>query len=207
MTEENKQRADDGTFLPGKRYSKETELKQGEHWREEKPYYEKEWLEREYVEKARTTGEIADQFGVTDSAIFYWMRKHGIDRRDMTEVRENKYWGVSGEDNGMYGATGEDNPNWKGGVTPSRQKFYSSIEWRNVAHEVWKRDEATCQRCGKEKESEDEKFDIHHIISFAVEETRAELDNLVLLCDDCHDWVHSNENTNNEYIEEIQTNE
>jgi len=32
------------------------------------------------------------------------------------------------------------------------------------------------------------------------EELRADPDNLILLCADCHHWVHSNENINDEFI-------
>ena len=173
---------------------------EGENWREEKPFWSEDWLRKEYWDKGRTTQEIADDFGVTDSSILHWMRKHNIQRRNISEVRELKSWGVEGEDNPMYGRTGKDNPHWKGGVTAERQDFYSTKEWKKTCSNVWNRDDATCQRCG-EKHTEDKEFHIHHIVSFQVEELRAEEENLVLLCEDCHWWVHSNENQNNEYIE------
>jgi len=95
---------------------------------------------------------------------------------------------------------GEENPHWKGGITPERQAFYTSREWAEACLFVWNRDKATCQRCGKKKINNDEEFHIHHIISFSQKELRAEPNNLILLCGDCHRWVHSAKNMNNEFL-------
>ncbi len=38
-------------------------------------------------------------------------------------------------------------------------------------------------------------------MSFQVRELRTVLTNLVLLCADCHRWVHSNANTDREFLE------
>lgn len=98
----------------------------------------------------------------------------------------------------MIGRKGADVPSWKGGITPERQAFYSSLEWKAVVPLVWKRDNATCQRCGKRNGVGVRfEFDIHHIIGFDNRELRAVLSNLVLLCEQCHYWVHSNENKEN----------
>jgi len=190
-----------GRFVKGESASPETQFKKGEHWREKKPYWEKEWLEDQYWNKNRSAMDIANMFGVTENAIFYWLDKHNIKRRLISETRKNKHWGSSGVDNPMWNKKGELNPNWKGGVTPERQEFYVSQEWRKACSEVWKRDKATCQRCGIKKEG-DMPFHIHHIRSFEVEEMRAKIDNLILLCEACHYWVHSRRNVNNEYIQE-----
>lgn len=99
----------------------------------------------------------------------------------------------------------EDHPSWQGGITPERQALYSSPEWSEVVKKVWKRDKAKCQRCGKHHNTKENRgtFHIHHVISFVVEETRIDLNNLVLLCKECHHWVHSNKNINNDFIKEI----
>lgn len=109
---------------------------------------------------------------------------------------------LRGEVHHLYGVTGPDNPSWKGGATPERQAFYASQEWKGAAKVVWKRDRATCQKCGKYKgEHRNLQFDIHHIVGFAdSKELRAETSNLVLLCRTCHLWVHSNENTNQLFL-------
>lgn len=104
----------------------------------------------------------------------------------------------------MKGRTGKQHPGWKGGCTPERQKAYSSQEWSDCVRTVWERDNATCQRCGLDYRTidrEEYSFHIHHIISFANEETRFNIDNLVLLCEDCHRFVHSNENEKGEFLD------
>jgi hypothetical protein len=196
---------DKGQFVKGVRSHPETEFKKGEHWRPRRPYWDRDWLYNEYVTKQRTTSEIAADFGITDNGIWFWLRKHGIKTRTMNETRAIKHWGLTGEKNGMYGVKGSDNPNWKGGCTPDRQALYCSKEWANACGFVWKRDKATCQRCGsvaKRWSSQGGIMHIHHIVSFSVPELRSDPENLVLLCVDCHRFVHSPRNINKEFIRE-----
>lgn len=98
----------------------------------------------------------------------------------------------------LKGIKGELHPNYKGGLTPERQSFYSSENWSEVVKKVWKRDNAICQLCKKHHNTEKNRgnFHIHHIVSFQVIELRSELSNLVLLCKECHRWVHSKKNIN-----------
>lgn len=99
-----------------------------------------------------------------------------------------------------------EHPNWKGGSTPERQAFYATPDWAEAVKAVWARDNATCQKCGKHHNTCENRgtFHIHHIVSFMVKELRAEPDNLVLLCKDCHRWVHSKKNTEKHFIKEVQ---
>ncbi|HDZ25292.1 MAG TPA: hypothetical protein ENH65_02135 [Candidatus Aminicenantes bacterium] len=131
----------------------------------------------------------------------FYGKHHSPETRRMLSKKASipKPW-IRGEKNGMYNRLGSLNPNWKGGITPERQGFYSSRKWKSVCSKVWERDKATCQRCGKRKIKEDEEFHIHHIVSFENDELRAELDNLVLLCLHCHRWIHSGENAKNEFF-------
>lgn len=91
---------------------------------------------------------------------------------------------------------------WRGGITPERQAFYSSEPWADAVKAVWARDNATCQRCGKHHNTVKSRgtFHIHHIVSFQVEQLRAEPSNLILLCRPCHLWVHSRRNTKREFL-------
>lgn len=105
----------------------------------------------------------------------------------------------------MKTAYGERNPNWKGGITPERQAFYLTEEWKEAVKFVWKRDNGICQRCFKDKRKHRGlEFHIHHVVSFVVKELRAEPSNLVLLCIDCHNWVHSNGNVEKDFIKELE---
>lgn len=94
----------------------------------------------------------------------------------------------------------ENNPNWRGGITPERQEFYSQSEWKNLCDEIYKERDATCQLCGIKK-IHGKTFHVHHIISFMQESHRMEKDNLVLLCKKCHNFVHSNKNTEKIFLE------
>lgn len=174
------------------------QFKKGQHWREPKPHWEKKWLLREYVTKKRSTGEIAQEVGTTDANILYWLRKHKIPRRTVSEARSIKHWGVAGEANPMFGRTGNRNYNWKGGCTPERQAFYVSREWAIACSAVWKRDKARCRRCSKPEQ--EGKLHVHHIVPFMVVKLRAAVSNLILLCTNCHRWVHSKKNTEKEFI-------
>lgn len=189
----------DGRFKPGERRSPATEFKPGQHWRPRKPYWDSDWLRAEYVDKQRSAAEIASDWGINEEAILFWLRKHDIPRRSIAGARAVKHWVLAGEKNGMFGKRGADVPNWKGGVTADRQAFYSSLEWKQVSRLIWQRDRATCQRCGTPAKVRG-RFHIHHIVSFAVRELRADPENLVLLCGPCHRWVHSKANTDLAFI-------
>ena len=161
-------------------------------------------MKREYVTLGRTAADIASAFGITEAAILFWLRKHGIPRRTTREIRANKHWGLTGADNPMWNLRGELNPNWRGGGTPERQAFYASDGWRVACSAVWKRDNATCQRCRMHRDySPDVPFHIHHVIPFGNKAHRADVSNLVLLCEVCHRFVHSRRNTSREYLPEV----
>ena len=100
-------------------------------------------------------------------------------------------------------ATGRKPASWKGGVTPLRQKIYSTDAWKKCVQIVWQRDNATCRRCGKKYSRTDgmKPFHIHHIYGFAqFPYLRANPDNLVLLCKECHNFVHSKQNIDHEFM-------
>ena len=117
----------------------------------------------------------------------------------MSEIRANKYWGLMGEQNGMYGRFGKDNPHWMGGISPERQAFYASHEWSDAVKQIWKRDDAKCVRGGIRKTSDIE-MHIHHIASFSIKEMRCDLDNLILVCKKCHNWIHSKKNVEEAFL-------
>lgn len=185
-----------GQFILGVHSHPETEFKKGQHWRTKKPYWNKEWLYNEYINKKRSSSEIAKDEGITDGGILFWLKKHGIKTRSTSEVRRIKFWGQPGEKNPMFGKRGPEVGNWQGGRTPERQAFYSSQEYIIASKTVWKRDHGICQRCG----AYNIKMDIHHIISFSEKKYRADITNLVVLCRQCHRFVHSKKNKESEFI-------
>ncbi len=178
-----------GQFLPGT------------HWREPQDFRDRDWLVAEYVVKKRSLGDIAKQFGVSEPAIRFWMKRHDIPRRTTSEARKVKHWGAVGSDNPMWNKKGELNPMWKGGVTPERQAFYASAEWRSACRAVYARDRGFCRRCTLHRdEIPDIPFHIHHLVSFADRDLRADPDNLVTLCEPCHQFVHSKRNVNRDFL-------
>lgn len=87
--------------------------------------------------------------------------------------------------------------NWKGGITPERQAFYRTDQWKHAVAFVWHREDAHCQQCGLDYRDVDrntERFHIHHIVPFEVVELRTEPTNLALLCNPCHYFAHSKRN-------------
>ena len=174
-------------------------FKKGFTWRIPKPYWNKEWLFNEYITLGKSSGNIAKEQGCLDTNICYFLKKFIIKTRSISQARKMKYWGLKGVDNPMWNKIGELNPNWKGGITPERQAFYQSKEWKNVCSKVWKRDNATCQRCNLKKET-DMPFHIHHIKSFQDKGLRTDINNLILMCATCHHWIHSRGNKNNDYL-------
>ena len=82
--------------------NKKGQFVKGHHWRKPKPWWDKGWLEKQYIEFERSAADIANDNGVTENTILYWLKKHRIKTRTMREIRANKYWGASGADNPMW---------------------------------------------------------------------------------------------------------
>lgn len=192
----------------------------------------KEWLYQKYIIEELDCPAIGDMVNRDAKTVWYWLKKFNIETRPRgSNYKQNlsngrpKGWNHTDEakrkigkasrergavpylrngEHWLMSADSEDNPNWKGGITPERQEFYRSDEWKAVVKLVWRRDKATCQRCGLNfKEARKRKmktFHIHHIVPFANENLRCEPTNLVLLCRPCHYFVHSNENSEGEFL-------
>lgn len=200
----------------------------------EKMGFTKEWLEAEYLEKGKGANEIAKEIGRDPKRVWEWIRDYGIPTRPRgsdknqqfkkgdespfkgrTHTREarERFRQLRLEDgrvpylkNGKHWLKHKNakHPNWKGGLTPERQAFYASDEWKVAVKEVWKRDNAICQRCGKSHNGDRNggAFHIHHIVSFSIKSLRSDPENLVLLCKNCHLFIHSKKNINKDYISE-----
>jgi hypothetical protein len=180
--------------------NKSGQFDKGYTYREPKPYWNRDWLIHEYIDMSKSASQVSKEQGCCENNILFWIHKHGIKARTISETRKVKYWGSVGVDNPMWNQRGELNPRWLGGITPERQSFYTSEEWKRACSLVWKRDNATCQRCKQPKKT-DMPFHIHHLKSFADKELRADIDNLVLLCESCHQWVHSKGNIRHDYLQ------
>lgn len=175
-------------------------FKKGHHWRKHKPFWEKDFLENEYTTKKKSAAEIAQDFGVTENAILFWIKKLGIKTRSISEVRKNKKWGLSGKQNGMYGRCGCENPRWIDGSSPLRQTMYARSFWKELAKAVYEKDNYKCVRCGCPHSGKN-KLHAHHVKPWAGNpDARFELENIITLCKECHNWVHSKGNTDHEFL-------
>lgn len=189
-----------------------------------------EWLHQKYIVEGLGCPEIGKLVDRDGSTVRHWLLKYGIPTRPRgSDVRQQFKKGVAtnkgikhteeakqkiGEAsrqrkavpylrNGQHWlktAPREANPKWKGGITPERQSFQKTEEWKKVSAEVWIRDEAKCRHCGIEHAEGKRKFHIHHIVNFKVKELRADPDNLVLLCSPCHRFVHSRANVDRLFL-------
>ena len=66
-----------------------------------------------------------------------------------------------------------------------RTNNYNNAEWRNLRREVLERDNYQCCQCGITKEESGYPLEIHHIIPVA-QWGGNDINNLMLLCQDCH---------------------
>jgi hypothetical protein len=81
---------------------------------------------------------------------------------------------------------GENNPNYKDGVSMKQfEEAYglTKSEWKKLAQEIRKRDNFTCQLCGKKGATS-----VHHIIPRRVRIDNSP-ENLITLCISCHSKV------------------
>ncbi len=183
-------RASDGRF------------RKGSHaYRTPKPHWEGAWLFREYVEYARSTGDIARDIGCTDANVLFWLKKHGIERRSVSQARTIKHWGSKGEANPMHGKTGEANPRFVDGSSPERQRLYAQGVGKAFLRAILERDSYRCTRCNAPKIGQ-RGLHVHHLKAWAGNASlRFDPSNVVTLCRSCHSWVHSKANIARELLQ------
>ena len=98
---------------------------------------------------------------------------------------------------------GRNSPNWKGGVSPKNKIIRRSIYYVNWRNKVFKRDNYTCQKCGKKGVY----LHPHHIKNFAnYSDLRFDVNNGITLCKKCHRKFHSiygTKNNSNKQLKEF----
>lgn len=191
-----------------------------------------EWLRQKYITEGLTANDIARLVNRDPKRVWEWLRQAGIPTRPRGSYNTQMFAGkpspmrgkkhtpesianitaarrrtprerYAGNGHYLRERRGAAHPNWKGGISPERQAFYSSLEWKAAAQAVWARDLGVCRRCGQHSartKDAHKRWHIHHIIGFANVETRADITNLVLLCPPCHRWVHGKSNPNKEFL-------
>lgn len=135
-----------------------------------KPYTNKEWLEKAYSEY--TMQEIADQLQVNVSTIKDWIKRHNIKTRTVAEQRALK----NGNGNRTILSTYTN--------TFSKENYLANIPY-DLPHTFRKKIVelvAKCQCCGY-----DEVLDLHHI-NENHHDNRPE--NHLVVCPNCHAKIH-----------------
>lgn len=111
--------------------------------------YDKDWLYEQHITLKRSCKDIAEELEVDARTVRRHMQKLDIHTRTNAESKI-----------GLM--VGDKHPNWKGGVTdlyPLLRLYFKT----NIAPNVAKRDEYTCQLCGATHTV----LHVHHIISFS----------------------------------------
>ena len=179
-----------GRFIKGISYNPKGQFIKGYTYRKPKLYWDKTWLWKEYRDNKKSANQIAKEQGCKENNILYFLNKYNIPIWTMKEIRERKYWGLPGEQNGMYGKYGKDNPNWNGGHSPERQNIYARYFWKELSKTILKRDNYKCQECGT-GHTKNSKLIIHHIKNWSkYPELRFNKTNLITLCEECHKNIH-----------------
>lgn len=154
-------------------------------------YHNKEWLEREYVEKKRSSLEIAAQFGVSPFTIRFNLRKLKIPIRPLSEslaLASDK-------------KRGPNNPAWKGGVAD----WDYSYDWKALCKCIKDRDGWTCQLCSKRQSDDRSKaLHVHHIDE---NKLNNHPHNLITLCTKCHHPIHGKHEIRLKLVKIAQRNE
>lgn len=55
-------------------------------------YQDEDWLRKQYCEKGRSLNDIADQFGLSNNGIKYWLDKYGIERESDEKPHQSEEW-------------------------------------------------------------------------------------------------------------------
>ena len=122
----------------------------------------------------------------------FWRKPYDIAHGNCRFCSKQCYFhgqrGVSKNCSGRTWKTGDSNPNWKGGITPISKKIRQSLTMRQWREDVFKRDNWTCQKCGKRsKAGAYVRIEAHHVKPFAVfPNLRMCVDNGLTLCKKCH---------------------
>lgn len=72
--------------------------------------------------------------------------------------------------------------------------FYHSKAWSKLRSMALDRDNYLCQKCLEHNKITNAKI-VHHIVYVDTDFTKAlDLDNLISVCQDCHNKIHANDN-------------
>lgn len=165
-------------------------------------YRDKAWLE-EQLSNGLTTREMAQKAGCSIEAVKKWVYIHRL-QLNRCQPGTQKPWnrGLKGayrlkltpeqrqqrrERSQQYTRRGAASNFWKGGVTPERVAVGA---WtRTIAPQVHEKFDYICQRCG----TRGGLLHAHHLLPVYSHPDKAyDFENLVSLCEKCHQHIHHN---------------
>lgn len=158
-----------------------------------------DWLRQKYVVERMDCVAIGVLVGRDPKRVWEWLKDSGIPTRargDDTGAHRFQKGQVS-PFKGRTQLRGAASPHWQGGITPERQAFAATPEWRAACMATFARAQKRCERCAATQaqvQAAGQKMHVHHVVGFRVVELRADPDNLRLLCGPCHRFVHSKKN-------------
>jgi Mor family transcriptional regulator len=110
-------------------------------------------------QNGENTVELCEAYDASNSCIWKILKRHGVNCRSKN---------------------GENNPNWSHGLS---HEPYSSDWKESLKENIRRRDNHTCQLCGKKWNAERKAFSVHHI---DYNKKNCDLKNLITLCHSCH---------------------
>lgn len=150
-------------------------------------YRNKEWLFHQYNTLNKTSVDIEAEFGFNSSTIKKWVSKHNLPKKPASYWNRGRGpWnkGISEHDDPrvLAQASALREHHWQGGnpaVLPAKQDRLKKVSKSTYQHLV----KSNCEICGTT-----ESLVVHHI-----DENRGNnsLDNLITLCNKCHQQVHA----------------
>lgn len=156
----------------------------------------KEILYNLYIVQHKNTCEIGKMYGVCDGTILNLMKKFGIPSFSNSEAYKIYLYEKGGLEKArklqstmknrilcscrQRGIRVED---FKGFSTTEQHMSRNNTYYKEWKNKVLKRDNYTCQRCGKRGG----KLNVHHLYNFSEhKELRYNIDNGIVFCEECH---------------------
>lgn len=136
------------------------------------------------------TALYIDEEKTSDKERVYWVCKCSCGAKCSVSTTNLKTGNSTTCGNRSIHYSGENNGNWQGGKTAPLQVERTSLKYNTWRDSVYKKDWYTCQCCGRSKNINKNAHHIHNFLDN--EDLRYDIDNGILLCDECHAFICPN---------------
>ena len=137
-----------------------------------------EWKKRKFCSQ-----KCSRHRGMFEKGIIPWNKGKSFSKKIKTKMSIARL-GKSSWNKGkkLPQFTGINSCHWKGGITPDSAKRLYTDEWIEIRDKTYKRDNWTCQTCGKKCHGD---IQCHHIVPYRISQNN-DMKNLTTLCKSCH---------------------